>query len=95
MKKLIFILICTPAMALGPKYSYQDPKLNDEFVNVYYNIGKKNVNSATKSELQLLTPIRPGRIYYCSDCTTDAICVSTGTTIGAFSRVSSRTTSCT
>lgn len=50
--------------------------------------------SKTKSQLRSLTPTAAGRIYYCSDCTTDAVCVSTGTATGSFSQMTSRTTVC-
>lgn len=40
MKKLLLILLlCSPCLASGPKYSFEDPKLNDELDNIYKDIG--------------------------------------------------------
>lgn len=50
--------------------------------------------SKTLAQIQAITPTAVGQSYYCSNCTTDAVCVSTGTGPGAFSRVSARTTAC-
>jgi len=38
LKKLLLILLATPCIASGPKYGFEDPKLNDELTNVYYDI---------------------------------------------------------
>jgi hypothetical protein len=40
MKRLAFILLFLPALsfAAGPKYAYQDPRLNDEMENIYHDI---------------------------------------------------------
>lgn len=98
MKVLFLIFLASSCMAAGPRYDYDDKKLNDEFSNVYYDIGKIpqliDVKSFTKAEILTLTPERVGRLYFCSDCTTDAVCVSTGTTIASFSRLTARTTAC-
>lgn len=48
--------------------------------------------SKTLAQLTALAPTQPGIIFYCSDCTTDGIVVSTGTATGAFGRISSRST---
>lgn len=48
--------------------------------------------SQTKAQLNALVPASAGLMYYCSDCTTDGIVVSTGTGTGAFGRISSRGT---
>lgn len=48
--------------------------------------------SRTKAALQALAPSTVGELYYCSNCTTDGIVVSTGTAAGAWARVSARTT---
>lgn len=99
MRKIILLLLVTSwAAASGPKHSFKDAKLNDEFGNVYFDLGKipqfVDVYSLTKAQILGLTPMRTGRLYFCSDCSTDAICISTGTSLGAFSRVSARTTAC-
>lgn len=46
----------------------------------------------TLTQLKALTPTAVGQKYYCSDCVTDGEVISTGTTTGAFGRVSARTT---
>lgn len=48
----------------------------------------------SKTLTQLLTDAPPsaGLIYYCSDCATDGVVVSTGTSGGAVARISARTT---
>ncbi len=48
--------------------------------------------SRTKAQLDAITPPIAGQLYYCSDCTTDGVVVSTGTTIAAFGRISARST---
>lgn len=48
--------------------------------------------SRTLSQLNTLAPTSAGLIYYCSDCVTDGLVVSTGTAAGSFGRVSARTT---
>lgn len=40
------------------------------------------------------TPAATGIAFYCSDCTISAVCVSTNTTIGAWSDIAGRTTAC-
>ena len=50
--------------------------------------------SKTLAQILALTPDYAGQQYYCSNCATDAICISTGTGTGAFVRASARTTVC-
>lgn len=50
--------------------------------------------SRTIAQIRAMTPSNAAEAVYCSDCTTDAICVSTGTGVGAFARSSARTTPC-
>jgi hypothetical protein len=52
-------------------------------------IGSKSLASFAAS-----TPTASGIQYFCSDCTTDALCVSTSTTLGNWARVSSKSTKC-
>jgi hypothetical protein len=56
--------------------------------------GGYQFTSKTLAQLGALTPVAAGETYYCSDCTTDAVCVSTGTAAGAFAGMSARTTAC-
>jgi hypothetical protein len=48
--------------------------------------------SRTKAQLAALAPSKAGEEYYCSDCSTDGIVVSTGTAAGSIARISARTT---
>jgi hypothetical protein len=48
--------------------------------------------SRTKAQLLAISPTTAGMTYYCSDCSTDGLVVSTGTGVGAVARVSARTT---
>ena len=48
--------------------------------------------SKTKAQLISQTPDYEGEPFYCSDCTTDGIVVSTATTPGGVARISARTT---
>ncbi len=67
----------------------------DQLGNVFTRTtltGGTGFTSKTKAALQALAPEVVGETYYCSDCSTDALVVSTGTATGAFARVSARTT---
>lgn len=46
----------------------------------------------TKAQLKSQTPSAAGKLYYCSDCVTDAVCVSTASLPGAVARLTSRDT---
>ncbi len=48
----------------------------------------------TLAQIKAYTPASVGGAFYCSDCTTDGLCVSTGTAQGAFGRSSSKNTAC-
>lgn len=50
--------------------------------------------SYAKATFATTTPAAVGQQYYCSDCTALTICISTGTTRGAWSSPTSRTTAC-
>lgn len=56
--------------------------------------GSSQLGPGTLSKLKATIPTAAGQLYYCSDCSTDAICVSTGTGRGSFTRLSARTTAC-
>lgn len=89
---LVFFLV-TPSFSASQKYTFKDSKLTDEFVNVYkYLNNPKGIPSFTKAELLTITPRKAGEPFYCSDCTTDGIVVSTAVAPGGFGRISSRTT---
>ena len=96
---LILLFLCVPSFAEGPIYEHKDRITSLEFDNVYRDLRGKVTNSSplpsrTSAELTALAPSVSGILYYCSDCATDAVCVSTGTTAGSFARVSARTTLC-
>lgn len=62
--------------------------------NVILTTGYLQYTSKTLAQLQALTPTAVGQAYYCSNCSVDAVCVSSGTGVGAFTRYSARTTAC-
>lgn len=101
MRTILFIFFLSSSLwgvGVSQKYTFKDPKLDDEFGNVYKYLGAPaqfvDVYPLTKAQILGSTPQRAGRLYYCSDCATDAVCVSTGTGLGAFGRISARTTAC-
>lgn len=47
---LLMFLMASPCLALGPKYGFKDPKLDDEFTNVY-----KDIKSATLTRTSSVT----------------------------------------
>lgn len=55
----------------------------------YFQIGSKSLASITTS-----TPTVVGQGWYCTTCTTDAVCVGTQTVTSTWSRMSSKTTAC-
>jgi hypothetical protein len=82
-----------------PPYDVPDSAISQIFQQVFLTLAEleRRLNnlappSKTKAELNTTTPSVPGLEYYCSDCSTDGIVVSTGTTQGAFGRISARTT---
>lgn len=89
----------------------QSPQLNQEIQNICANIANPKENNATANaitmngpfqlaaltlaQIQGLTTAVSGQEYYCSDCVTDVVCVSTATNHkGSFARQSARTTVC-
>lgn len=56
-------------------------------VTGYYQFASK-----TLAQLHALVPTAVGQEYYCTDCTVDGKTVSTGTVVGSFSEVGSKTT---
>lgn len=56
MRALILIaLLASPVLAKGPKHAFQDPKLNDELTNVYYDISTSKSLAATVVKSTVLT----------------------------------------
>ena len=56
--------------------------------------GYMQLASKTVSQLGAITPSAVGQHYYCSDCATVPVCISTGTNKGAFSIVTNKTSAC-
>jgi hypothetical protein len=51
--------------------------------------------SLTNTALHAITPSAVGQLYYCNNCAAaSVVCVSTGTTVGAFGEIESKTTAC-
>lgn len=93
----MLMLVASPLFATGPKYNFKDPKMNDELVNVYHDIGAPKLvyafDSKTLAQIRTTIPRRPGMPLYCSNCSVP-VCVSTGTGVGAFTTFGSATTAC-
>jgi hypothetical protein len=57
--------------------------------------GFAQLTSLTNTTLHGITPAAVGELYYCNNCVAaSVVCVSTGTTIGAFAEIESKTTAC-
>lgn len=50
--------------------------------------------SLTLAGIQGVTPTAVGQVYYCSNCATTPVCVSTGTTLASFSGFATKATLC-
>lgn len=57
-------------------------------------VGPVRTYSRTKAAFDALVPTVVGEIYFCSDCSTPNLCISTGTAISQFLRVDSTTAGC-
>ncbi len=93
-RAMFLVLLTSPAYAVGPIFRHKDRFVQQEFDNVYHDLkSAKNVApSLTLNQLKSYTPGQVGIYFYCSDCATDGLVVSTGTTQGGFGRVSSKIT---
>lgn len=47
-----------------------------------------------KAQINLVDPATAGEVYYCTDCTAVTMCVSTGTAVGSFVKVSDKSAVC-
>lgn len=100
MKTLLFLIVLCPVFGWseGPEFKHKDPTILQEFENVYVDLrdakSSSRAVSKTLANIILFTPGAAGTMVYCSDCVTDAICVSTGAVVNSFVRVSARTTKC-
>lgn len=52
------------------------------------------IPSKTLAQLAATIPSSVGQVSYCSNCTTDAVCVSTQTVTASWARTSAKTTAC-
>jgi hypothetical protein len=94
-----FILLLAMPVVGGqqPPYEVEDPAVAENFREAFLGLTdlEKRLNvapSLTKAELTAKVPDALGQVFYCSDCSTDALVVSTGPAQGAFARVSARST---
>ena len=109
-KIALILLFSSSAWAACPLYQYRDnPTMNQEMQNMCANILNPVANTVTANQVVMnggfqlksltLTQIKAqvgpvGQEYFCSDCATDAVCVSTSTKANTFVRLSARTTAC-
>lgn len=56
--------------------------------------GTPTLTSLTKAQISTAVPGLVGVQYYCSDCSTVPVCISTGTTVGSFSLITARASAC-
>ena len=55
--------------------------------NVTLTAGFLQFYSRSEAQIRALTPTVVGQAYFCNDCTTTAICISTGTVVQSFAAV--------
>lgn len=91
---LLLLLMASRTFGEGPIFQHKQTFEQQEFENVYQDLrGKLNaIPVRTKSQLATDVPVHSNLLFVCSDCTTDVLVISTGSTSGSFSRVTSRTT---
>jgi hypothetical protein len=56
--------------------------------------GSVGLYSRAAAELALITPAAAGQVYYCNDCGTVPLCVSTGTAQGGFALITNKASAC-
>lgn len=109
-KGILLILLSNVSWGACPLYEHRnDPQMDLEVKNICSNIYNPISNTVTANQLVMngglqlksltLAQIQAvvgvvGQEYYCSNCTTDAVCVSTSTKANTFVRLSARTTAC-
>jgi len=89
--------ISIPSGSVAWKFPSTNPTSGQTAFLKVDNNGQMSITEAqpslrTKAQLTALVPSVAGLMYYCSDCSTDGVVVSTGTGTGAFGRISARTT---
>ena len=91
---LILLFLCAPVLAEGPIYKSKDRFTQLEFDNAYQDLRGKQaaIPLLTKAQLSANSPRASNLLFICTDCTTDGLVISTGTTMGAVGRISSKTT---
>lgn len=109
-KTLFILLLTQVSWAACPLYQHRnDPSMNQEIQNICANIANPVSNTVTANQIvmngglqlksltlvQIQAVVGPiGQEYYCSNCSADAVCVSTSTKANTFVRLSARTTAC-
>lgn len=97
MNFLLILLLCLiPASADGPNFKQKDTFVQQEFDIAYQDIrGLKSFIAPPLTLAQInASVVAVGSLRYCTNCTTDAVCVSTAAAINSFARLSVRTTAC-
>jgi hypothetical protein len=91
----LLLFFVSPAFAGGPLFKSKERFTQMEFDNVYQDLrGKQSsIPFMTKAQLQAATPLAANLFFICTDCTTDGLVISTGTTVGAVGRATAKTTS--
>ena len=56
--------------------------------------GALTLYSRTKAQILTIDPAAAGELYFCSDCTTTAVCVSTGTDVADMAAIENPTAIC-
>ena len=56
--------------------------------------GALGLYSRSASQIVAIDPVAAGEMYYCSDCTTVAVCVSTGTAAADWALITDKTAAC-
>jgi len=92
---LSFLVISDAAQPRRPRPATPDEVWQNDS-DLFDEISKTRgrFESRTLAVIQAIIPLSVGESYYCSDCVSDAVCISTSTTQGEFSGVADRTSSC-
>lgn len=102
--KLFFIVLLISGISHseGPNFKHKDKIIQQEFDLAYQDIrtvrsvlNPFRFQSLTLAQIQATTATITGQAYYCSNCASTTICVSTGSTAARqFASPSSKTTAC-
>lgn len=56
--------------------------------------GAFGLYSRTSAEIKLIDPVAAGELFYCSNCTTVPVCISTGTAVAQVALITDKTAAC-